>query len=100
MGSHEVEKLVDFKIIFFGMALQDQVLVKWKNWDREEDMTWKPRQKIDDMGDDWKHRVCVLDEAEYRARERLEQSVHVLRIERSGTAGRRRERGRRRGREP
>eukprot|EP00965_Chrysotila_dentata_P201153 6180415-Pleurochrysis_carterae.AAC.1 len=31
-------------------------------------MTWEPRQKIDDMGDDWKHRVCVL-EAEYRALE-------------------------------
>eukprot|EP00965_Chrysotila_dentata_P180491 5958078-Pleurochrysis_carterae.AAC.1 len=31
-------------------------------------MTWEPRQKIDDMGDDWKHKVCVL-EVEYRARE-------------------------------
>eukprot|EP00965_Chrysotila_dentata_P154270 5098573-Pleurochrysis_carterae.AAC.1 len=68
MGSHEVEKLVGFKTIFFGKALRDQVLVKWKYWYRDENITWEPRQKIDDMGDDWKHRVCVL-EAKYRARE-------------------------------
>eukprot|EP00965_Chrysotila_dentata_P166189 5486832-Pleurochrysis_carterae.AAC.3 len=48
------------------MGLQDQILVKWNDWDREKDMTWEPRKKIDHMGDNWKHRVCVL-EAEYRA---------------------------------
>eukprot|EP00965_Chrysotila_dentata_P262814 6214681-Pleurochrysis_carterae.AAC.2 len=69
------------------MALQDQVLVKWKYWDREEDMTWEPRQKINNMGDDWKHRVCVLEVwMSTELVRKLGQSVHVLRIKRSGTA--------------
>eukprot|EP00959_Pyramimonas_sp_CCMP1952_P059475 1242170-Pyramimonas_sp.AAC.1 len=49
-GAHQVERLVDCKVVFVGLKLQEQVQVKWKFWDREGDLTWEPRQKINDLG--------------------------------------------------
>eukprot|EP00965_Chrysotila_dentata_P138367 4576734-Pleurochrysis_carterae.AAC.1 len=86
MGSHEVEKLVDFKNIFFGMALQDQVLVKWKYWNREEDMTWSPAKRSTTCEMTESILECVCWKLSTELVRRLEQSVRELRIERSGTA--------------
>eukprot|EP00965_Chrysotila_dentata_P141221 4667873-Pleurochrysis_carterae.AAC.2 len=52
LGTHESEQLVKFETSFFDMALQDQVLVRWKYWDRKGNMTSGPRVKIDEMRDD------------------------------------------------
>ena len=48
IGDFHVERLCEYRVVFQRGKPVDQWLVKWRGWERPEDMTWEPLDHFDD----------------------------------------------------